>query len=566
MSQSGTPDAAPQAARGPDVEALARLVTRLAEATTLEGISTALVDAALEVVGGTRAAVLQGDDEGRLHLEHDRGSGLPDVLVIDDLRATLWRVLLGQATLHWSDRAEAPSPLSAHPGWASGIVVLVAGRTGRPRLLAVSGMDDPGAQGVAALQTLAAAAAPVLDRLEMGRAQARARALLGRVTELASGLTTASAPRDLLIALTRGLSAVDDIDAAMVWLPPTEPGEPFLVVGDDDGLAPEMGDFAAARVAGLMDQTTSRAVAAMLSAAGSLPDGRLLTLLPISDDPRRVLGLVHPRALDEDEQRVMSTLIGALDPALRQAEMGLERRSLLATFGRVLRPMSPPDVVDIGIEHHPNTAAADTFGGDFYDWFAPAADRLVVALGDVAGKGIRAAAASSMAVWSFRALGRQGTSPSLIAHLMDNAVAQELGDDRFVTMALVDVDTTSWRIRLVLAGHPAPILVGEDAPPGGLQGDRPLGVLPDGPAFTTHELGLGPGHALVLFTDGAMDAVGATGERLGPDGLAAVVEDVAAQGMSASALASAIWLRVCEHAQGVPDDDCAILVLRRPLA
>ena len=54
---------------------------------------------------------------------------------------------------------------------------------------------------------------------------------------------------------------------------------------------------------------------------------------------------------------------------------------------------------------------------------ATAADADIDTVADVAGKGVPAAAAASMAVWSLRALGRQGTGPNVLARLLDTAVA-----------------------------------------------------------------------------------------------------------------------------------------------
>jgi sigma-B regulation protein RsbU (phosphoserine phosphatase) len=203
---------------------------------------------------------------------------------------------------------------------------------------------------------------------------------------------------------------------------------------------------------------------------------------------------------------------------------------------------------------------------DFYDWFEVGEDHAVIALGDVSGKGISAASTASMVVWSLRAIGGRGAQPTVICHLLNGVVARELDMERFVTLALATVDTASWEARLLLSGHPAPLVVGDGtAKVVDCTAAPPLGVSEVINSLPPTLVQLAPGQALVLFTDGVTEAVGEDGTRYGVDRLASRAARATGRGpWTAAALGEVLWTSVLAWAGGSPDDDCAILVVRRP--
>lgn len=560
-------DRAPHTTEGV-LTALTGLIRHLASATTVVEVLTALVDTVVDATEATGAAVLERHaTTGRVEVAVDTGLDLPaDQAAL----ATLWATSDRDRPQAWTDAAGVPPPLRGLTGWDAGLVIDVGAEEPADRVLLVAGEHASDHQQ--SCRDMAMAVAPALDALRQHRRMARTRNLLDRVTELAARLTRAGTVSGLLTALVEEVADLDVVTATVVWRMVAEPDADRLVAEAEAGpglrvLQHGMDEAVERRIRGVLAPGASRAGRAMLGAPAPLADGRLLTLLPIGDDPRRALGLLHDRPLDPEVHGVLSTLVGALGPALVNAGLATERRTLLGTFSRTLRPGRVPAGTDIGVEHHPNTTAAESFGGDFFDWFQPDEHRVLLALGDVAGKGVPAAAAASMAVWSLRALGRQGTGPNVLARLLDTAVAEELGGERFVTLALLDIDTTTWRVRMVLAGHPAPLLLRQTTPLEelDLHADRPLGVMPLGPAFTTHERQLEPGDALVLFTDGATEAQAPDGQRLGRDRLRAAAEAAWTPGaVRASEMAGALWSAVHAWSGGPPDDDCALIVLRRP--
>lgn len=527
---------------------------------------TLLMQHALSQTGAAHGAVLQRAARDRLLLMANADSGLPEEMSIGDVRATLWGVLLGRATLRWDRPEAAPRPFRQIVGWQQGVVVRIAARQGPTKLLALGGQDFVGDVDIDFLQAMSDIAGPSIEALELLAMSRQTQALLRGVTELAGNLGAAVTPTELWGAITNGLHALDAIVDAGVWAAgPSVDSPPESVAGG-------LGDLAQSRAVSLrltrlLDPATPSTVRSLVGRATRPdPNGPLVTLMALPTHPPHVLGIAHDRPLDGLSQGVLASLTAATGPAMRQVRMAAERRELLSGYTRSLRPNTSIKELDIAVEHHPNVSAPGSFGGDFYDWFPTGSQRCIIALGDVSGKGIGAAGAASMLVWSLRALGGSGAEPITLSALLDDVVARELDVDRFVTLALMSLDTRDWTAELSLAGHPAPVMVQNgrasvvtcDAAP-------PLGVNVRGLSASPVSVPLHPGDAMVLFTDGVTEAQNLDGVRYETQRLVSQVSTVAAApSWTATTLAAGLWKSVHAWAGGPPDDDCAILVVRRP--
>jgi phosphoserine phosphatase RsbU/P len=557
------------AAPGPvaDVGSLLSLAAELPALTTRPQVLEALLAGARRVSGADRAAVLERTALDGLRRIEEHRSGLPESLVIGDVRAALWSVLLGRAQLVWGEGEQAPVPFTHIDGWDRGVVLRIASQRGHTKLLALGGASAIDPAVLTSLQAMADIAAPSIESLELRESARRSQGLLRGVTELAGNLGAAVSPTQLLEAVVQGLHNLDGIAGAVVWGGQDGgPDVPEVIVSAGpltDGFPSQV----RTRVERLLDPGTKGTARALVStAARAVPGGPLMTLMTWSAEPPRVLGIVHEQPLDDLSQGVLASLVAAAGPAMREVEMAAERRSLLSSYTDALRPSTRPMALEVAIEHHPNTNAPGSFGGDFYDWFDVADDHSLVALGDVSGKGISAASAASMVVWSLRAVGGRGAQPTVVSHLLNSIVARELDDDRFVTLALVTVDSAAWEARVLLAGHPSPVLLNgvgatfvEGTP------SPPLGVSPIASVAPPTLVPLEPGDALVLFTDGVTEALGPQREQYGPQRLLSRASELAStSGWTAGSIASDLWADVRSWAGGPPDDDCAILVLRRP--
>jgi serine phosphatase RsbU (regulator of sigma subunit) len=197
-----------------------------------------------------------------------------------------------------------------------------------------------------------------------------------------------------------------------------------------------------------------------------------------------------------------------------------------------------------------------------------------VTIGDVCGKGAEAAAVTGVARSVLRLLAGQGrdVSDSLLdlnRTLRDAVVPGTPG--RFCTAAVVRLDvgdgsgsaTGRFALSLRLAGHPPPVRLtaGGEATLVGTPGTL-LGILDDAQvAFPETVVELGPGDAMVLYTDGVVEARRG-GVMLGDTGLLDVARGCA--GLSAQGIADRVRAAADRFSGGAPRDDIAVLVLRVP--
>ena len=200
-------------------------------------------------------------------------------------------------------------------------------------------------------------------------------------------------------------------------------------------------------------------------------------------------------------------------------------------------------------------------GGDFYDVFQASPGRWVAVVGDVCGKGPEAASLTALARYTLRAVGRQASGPSEALLALNEAILEQRSDSRFVTAVMVqlDVEAPDRGVSLSNGGHPSPLLVrarGEVEEVNG-DGGMLLGIYPD-PTLVDQRLVLGPGDALVLFTDGLA-------ERRDPlDDLGGRIRGLLRASAGASASETAERLGQLALSDDVaPDDDVAVIVLRR---
>ena len=182
-----------------------------------------------------------------------------------------------------------------------------------------------------------------------------------------------------------------------------------------------------------------------------------------------------------------------------------------------LVPSQAPEVAgaDIAFATRPQNSVA----GDYYDAFYPDPEnreRLVVVIADVAGKSVPAALLMATLQASLRTIAGEGVPVAeLVTRLNRYASAYSLDGRRFTTAVLCEYEPASRRLTYVNAGHNAPILRRENGTLEKLEtGGLPLGIKVDA-AYETASLELRPGDALILFTDGVIEAFNESGEEFG---------------------------------------------------
>ena len=200
-------------------------------------------------------------------------------------------------------------------------------------------------------------------------------------------------------------------------------------------------------------------------------------------------------------------------------------------------------------------------GGDFYDVFEIGTGDWVVAVGDVCGKGVEAAAVTALARYTIRAVCVRLSRPADALDTL-NEVLLHHETDRFCTVVVLRLSHVDegWAATASSGGHPLPLLVRPGTQPAEV--GRPgslVGVLRT-PRFHDAEVVLRPGEAILLYTDGVTE--GRRGQAFyGEDRLKA---SIMGNGGSASALVDGILADVLHFQLGNPRDDIALVAVRTP--
>ncbi|WP_327167263.1 PP2C family protein-serine/threonine phosphatase [Streptomyces subrutilus] len=306
------------------------------------------------------------------------------------------------------------------------------------------------------------------------------------------------------------------------------------------------------------------------AAAITTADGhRLGTVNVLDTRPRRptddqLAALQDLAALVMDE---LELRLSALHTVAAERERRADAERLARTLQRTLLPPALPTVPGLhaAAAYHP--ASVDEIGGDFYDLFPLDDGRWAFFLGDVCGKGAEAAALTSLTRYTLRAAAIYDPDPCTALANLDAVLKGEYQGDtpRFCTAVFGVLDAASdgsFTVTLAGGGHPPTLAVRADGTvePVSTAGGQLIGLLPD-PHFVQATTRLAPGDALLLYTDGLIEARTADGSMLGEEGLARHLTGHAARG--ADGLLATVHKLFTDLGSGV-SDDTALLALSVP--
>ncbi|MFE2347671.1 SpoIIE family protein phosphatase [Kitasatospora cineracea] len=209
--------------------------------------------------------------------------------------------------------------------------------------------------------------------------------------------------------------------------------------------------------------------------------------------------------------------------AARNARQYSQRAALARDLQAGLLLPDLPDLpgAELATHYHPAGEGLE-IGGDFYDVFPLQGDRWAFMLGDVSGRGARAAVTTALVRNTARAVAPLLAGPEAVVQAVNRALTDwhDQNGTGFVTLVYghFTPTATGLDIDLIRAGHTLPLhLTTDGARPVDSEGLL-LGILPS-PRLETHRLHLAPGQSLVLYTDGITEARSGGGEQFGEDRL-----------------------------------------------
>ena len=273
----------------------------------------------------------------------------------------------------------------------------------------------------------------------------------------------------------------------------------------------------------------------------------------------------------EDHLKVLTTLssvaaIRVENARLTEEQMERERlereQQVASEIQQRFLPAAAPHIE--GYELQGISFPCYEIGGDYYDFIQRDNGNMVVALGDVSGKGTAAALLMSSLHAAIHA--QADTHDSIVSTIqaVNKYLTESIPPNRFVTLFYAELNPELGRLTFLNAGHNPPLIVHaggtmEQLASGGL----PLGIMADA-EFREGRTQLLPGDVLVIYSDGVSEAVNPTGEEFGPTRLYEVV----ARNLDASAsgIRDRIESALTKFCQGTPAADDITLVIVKRLA
>jgi serine phosphatase RsbU (regulator of sigma subunit) len=417
--------------------------------------------------------------------------------------------------------------------------------------------------------------APLVDRLAADRD--RLQALLLRLPEIHALVEAEHLVEQLTEAAREVMGADFGIYVGVGSDPPTQ----VLVGGGtedfDDVPAPSLAPLLAASFAGgpplRVDDTTRWALSEEAARPyGSLRGGRVIRSYlagPVVARSGQVLGALflghhQARRFADRDEHLLQAMTAHLAVALEKADLLAERVQVATVLQETLLPPLLPVIpdADCAARYRP-TGSGNLVGGDFYDMFSTGPNAWDVVLGDVSGVGPEAAALTGLARYTIRAVARDG-SPAAVLRALNDALNNQRTGDRFCTAVYLRLVPSRDGVDVTLAsgGHPPALILRDDGRIEAVDAEAGmlLGLFPE-TGVVDQQLRLDPGDAIVLYTDGVIEARDpSTGEQYGQER----VEELLARcaGRTADGIARRLELAVIDHQDGQTLDDVAILVVR----
>jgi serine phosphatase RsbU (regulator of sigma subunit) len=309
------------------------------------------------------------------------------------------------------------------------------------------------------------------------------------------------------------------------------------------------------------------------------------TLLVMTADRFHRLMEIHPALALQMTRTISSRMRAASDATIRDLEaknrtLAQAYRDLQAAHEQILEKEKLEKELDIarqiqlsmlpevlpqaaGYSFGAHMMAARRLGGDFYDFFPLDENHVAVAVGDVSDKGVPAALYMALTRSLLRAEALRMNTPAETLRQVNTLLQSMSTSGQFVTVLYGVLDTRSGRFGYARAGHELPILLRHDGSlvPIASATGQVLGVL-DEVRVDELTLDLRPGDRLLLFSDGAIDAVDPGNQRMGRERLIREMQNC--PGCTAQAACDSILSAILAYQDSAPQfDDVTLLIVQR---
>ena len=269
------------------------------------------------------------------------------------------------------------------------------------------------------------------------------------------------------------------------------------------------------------------------------------------------------RRFDAEDLKLIQSLATRAALHIENARLYTERSQIAETLQTSLLPHALPEIpgVEVAVRYRA-AGEQNVVGGDFYDVFRSGPGVWTAIVGDVSGKGARAAALTALARHTLRTASRLEDSPAANLALLNDVLLDDDAAVHFCTVIQTRLchGEGGVEVRISNGGHPAPLILRADGAVTDVNAGRGtlVGAVRDG-TFIEATMQLAPGDLLLLYTDGVTELRPSDldlGERELRTTLAAHA------GASADEVVGAIERRVVDLQAGKPRDDIVLVAIR----
>jgi len=302
---------------------------------------------------------------------------------------------------------------------------------------------------------------------------------------------------------------------------------------------------------------------------------RSVLAVPLSVDERNIFGIIyadaptHAAEFTEEHLNILTTLASVASIRVENATLleeriereRMERELELATeIQQRFQPSAPPTLP--GYEFQGISFSCYEIGGDYYDFIQRPNGKMLIALGDVSGKGTAAALLMSSVHAAIHAQASASYTLEDTVVSVNKYLAENTPANRFVTLFIAELEPETGLLSYINAGHNPPLLGHADGSVMELaSGGFPLGIIPTA-EFEVGKLDLTKGESLVIYSDGVSEANNPREEEFGMDRLKRVVSSNITA--SAAGMRDKVESALSAFTQTAPaNDDITLVIVKR---
>jgi serine phosphatase RsbU (regulator of sigma subunit) len=302
---------------------------------------------------------------------------------------------------------------------------------------------------------------------------------------------------------------------------------------------------------------------------------RSVLAVPLAVREDEVFGIVYADSptyeatFGEEHLNILTTLASVASIRVENATLTeerfererMERELELATeIQQRFQPSSPPQIENYELQGI--SFACYEIGGDYYDFIERHDGRMLIALGDVSGKGTAAALLMSSLHAAIHAQTAAKSSLAEMVASVNRYLADNTPSNRFITFFAGELHPESGVFSYINAGHNPPLVARVNGDVGDLEsGGFPLGIMPDA-EFEQGEITIAPGECVVIFSDGVTEAENPEGEEFGNERLIEVLRKNISR--SAAGIRDKIESSLSAFTRTAPaNDDITLVIVKR---